>query len=227
MQGDQLLQLVGKVHAVFRHALREGILRQIVRVGQMVHARHHHRSPGLAVRHHAAHRGAADVHAVVAALAADEPRAAGFTLEALVLQGDLERRIHGLGARVHEEHMVEPGGRDLRHLVGEVEGLRVAHVEGRREVHLFQRLGHGLADFLAAMAGIDAPQAGDAVQDLAAIGRPVMHAPGVRKNAGLGLEVAVGAEGHPVRFELLAGQGAGAKSVGRAVMRAPGGIDRR
>ena len=121
------------------------------------------------------------------------------------------------GTRVHEEHMVHAGGGDLLHLVGEVEGLRMAHLEGRREIHLLQRARHGLADLLAAVAGIHAPQAGDAVEDLATIGRPVVHALGVGKDARLGLEMAVGRERHPVRFELLAGQGAGGEIFGTGV----------
>jgi hypothetical protein len=54
-----------------RLALREGVLRQVRGVGQVVDAGQH-RAEGLAVVGHAADRDAAEADAVIAALAADE-----------------------------------------------------------------------------------------------------------------------------------------------------------
>ena len=69
-----------------------------------------------------------------------------------------------------------PCGRELDEPLGQLERLRVAHLERRREVHLGRLLGDRLDDLRPAVAGVDAPQAGDAVEDLAAVRRPVVHA---------------------------------------------------
>ena len=94
------------------------------------------RAEHLAVAGNAADRDAAEVDAVVAALAADQPGALAFAARAVVGDGHLQRGFHRLGTRVGEEHLVHAGGRQLGHLVGQFEGLRVRHLEGRGEVHL-------------------------------------------------------------------------------------------
>ena len=144
---------------------------------------------------------------MVTALATDQARARGFALEALVLQGDLERGVHGLGTGVHEEHVVHAGRRDLLDRIGQFKRLRMAHVEGRGEVQRLQGFGHRAGDFRATMSGIDAPQAGHAIEDLAAVVGPEVHALGARQDAGLRLELAIGRKWHPVGFEVLAVHG--------------------
>ena len=92
------------------------------------------RRPDLAVRRDAAHRDAAEAHAVVAALAADQARARAFAAHAVVGERDLQRRVDRLGAGVGEEHVIEALGRDLHQLIGECERARVRHLERRRVV---------------------------------------------------------------------------------------------
>jgi hypothetical protein len=176
-------------------------VREVVGVRQVVDARQL-RAEELAVVHHAADRDAAEAHAVVAALAADEPRARSLAANAVVGERDLERRIDGLGARVREEDVIESLGQPVDDLVGEAERRRVAHLEGRRVVHLRDLPAHRLGDLLAAVARVHAPQARDAVEDLAPFRRPVVHPGGAREQPGLRLELAVGREGHPEGFEI-------------------------
>ena len=68
------LQLVGELGAVLRLAPGEGVARQVVGVPDVVDASDAG-TEHLLVERDAAHRHAAEVHAVVAALAADEPEA--------------------------------------------------------------------------------------------------------------------------------------------------------
>src|SRR5688572_28471274 len=99
----------------------------------MVHARDA-RTEHLLVRGDAADRHAAEVDAVVAALAADQAVAPRLAARALVGERDLERGVGGLGARVAEENAREPRRRDAREPLGELERGRVAHLERRREI---------------------------------------------------------------------------------------------
>ncbi len=168
-----------------------------MRVRQMIHAGHQVGRERLAVRRDAAHRDAAETHAVIAALAADEAGALPFTARAVVRQRDLECGIHRLRTGVDEEDAVQPRGHDLGHLLRRAEGHGVAHLEGRREVHGGGLRRDGVDDRLAAMAGVDAPQARRAVQHLAAVGVAVVHALRGDQQARRGLVLAVGREGHP------------------------------
>ena len=93
MQRDQALQVIGQLGTMLRLAVREGVALQIVRVAQVVHTGHV-RAEQLAVRAHAAHGGAGEVHTVVAALTADQARALGLATDAVVADGDLQRRFH-------------------------------------------------------------------------------------------------------------------------------------
>ena len=163
-----------------RLAAREGVLRRIVRVAHVVHARHQ-RAENLAVADDAADRGAAEIDAVVALLAADQADALALAALAVVGDRELERGIHRLGARVGEEDARHALGQQRRELLGELEGRRMAHLERRREVQRRHRLLHRLDDGLAAMAGVDAPQARGAVEDLAALGGVVIHPLGARE----------------------------------------------
>ncbi len=85
----------------------------------------------------------------------------------------------------------------------QLERLGMAHLEGRRVVHLLELLGDRRLDLLAAVAGIHAPQAGRAVDDLAAFRRPVVDALGLRKHARVGLELPVRGERHEEGVEVV------------------------
>mmetsp|Transcript_6064 Transcript_6064/g.24216 ORF Transcript_6064/g.24216 Transcript_6064/m.24216 type:complete len:373 (+) Transcript_6064:1199-2317(+) len=201
VQRHEALQVVGKLGAVLGHADRERIARRVMRVADVVHAGQQ-AAEHLAVGHHAADRDAAEVHAVVAALAADEPGAARLAAHAVVGDGHLQGGLDRLGAGVGEEHAVQPGRSDGCQPFGQLEGLGVGHLEGRRKVQLGRLLLDGLHDAGPVVAGIDAPQAGDAVQHLAALVVAKEHAVGLSQQPRRLLELAVGRERHPVGIQL-------------------------
>ncbi len=97
--------------------------------------------------------------------------------------------------------MVDAPGRDGDDRVRELEGDRVAHLERRRVVHDRDLLRHRLGDLAPTVAGVDAPEPGDAVEHLAAVRGPVVHALGAREQARRGLELAICGERHPERLE--------------------------
>jgi len=126
----------------------------------------------------------------------------------MVSQGDLERGVHRLRARVGEKAVIDIAGHQRLKLFRQSEGAGVAHLENGREVELGGLPGDGLHDGLAAVAGIHAPQAGGAVQYRAAAFVRVMHVPGRNQQARRRFERAVGGEGQPVGFEIVvAGHG--------------------
>ena len=76
----------------------------------------------------------------------------------------------------------------------------------RRHVIEFSRLLLDRSnDRRAIMPGVAAPQAGAAIEDLAAVGGHVVHVLSPREYARRGLEGAVRREGHPEGFEVVGG----------------------
>ena len=177
------------------------IARQVVRVRQVIDARQH-RAEELAVVDHAADRDAAEADAVVAALAADQAGARAFAAHAVIGERDLERGVDRLGARVREEHVVEALRRDLGERVRELE-RRSGGPSGTAARSPSSRSASLTASVISLRPwpGVDAPEARDAVEDLAAVGRPVVHALGAREQARVRLELPVGRERHPEGFE--------------------------
>ena len=214
VQADDALQRVGELRAVLGLALGEGVLRQMG-VRQVIDARQHRAEP-LAVVDHAADRDAAEADAVIAALAADEAGARALAVGAVIGERDLERAVDRLGARVAVEGVVEvarqQGGMARRQL----ERLGMAHLERRRVVHLVELLGDRRLDLLAAVAGVDAPQARRAVDDLAAFRRPVVHALGLGQHARVLLELPVRRERHEEGVEIV-GDGLGVRRGHRSL----------
>ena len=127
---DARLQLVGEMRAPRGLAAAEGVVLEVVGVGQVIDARQH-AAERLAVGRNAADRDAAEADAVIAALAADQHVAVPFAARAVVGEGDLQRGIDRLGARVGEEHVVEAVRRKLRDQRGGAERARVPHLEQR------------------------------------------------------------------------------------------------
>ena len=107
-----------------------------------------------------------------------------------------------------------PSGAILHELVGQFEGLRVAHLERRREVHLLQRACDAPRLIsLRPWPALTHQRPATPSRIWRPSGGPVVHALGAGEQAGLGLEIPVGRERHPVGFEVLAGQGADARGL--------------
>ena len=85
----------------------------------------------------------------------------------------------------------------------------MAHLEGRRVVHLHELFGDRVGDLAAAVAGVHAPQAGDANEDFATVLGPVEHPLRSRQQARIGFELAVRRKRHPkcVEFRIYRGGG--------------------
>ena len=75
VQRDDAFEFVGEMRAPCGLALRERVVFEVVRVRQVIDRRQQRARERLAIRRDAAHRNAAEAHAVIAALAADQPRA--------------------------------------------------------------------------------------------------------------------------------------------------------
>ncbi len=189
------LELVGEVRAMFGLALRPAVLRD-VGVRQVVDASKE-RAEIAAVVHDPADRDPAEAHAVIAPLATDQPRPAALAARPVIGERDLERAVDRLGARIGEEDMLEPVGREVAHPVRQFEGLGMAHLEGGRIVEFGDLLLHRFGDLRPRMARVAAPEPGGAVEDLPALGVGVVHVLGGHEHARRLLELPVGRERHP------------------------------
>jgi hypothetical protein len=205
VQRDQALELVGQVRAaVGRLAFGEQVSRHAVRMPQMVDPRQQRATVGLAVRRHAAERDAAEVHAVIGALAADEAGARALAAQAVVADGDLHRGVDRLGARVGEEHVAHALGRKRGDALREAEGERVAEREGGGEVELARLLADRLDDARSRMARVHAPQGRQAIEHLTPVGSSEVHVLCGHHQLRSCLEAAVVGERHPVMLEVHA-----------------------
>src|SRR5207253_3672020 len=86
---------------------------------------------------------------------------------------------------------------------------RVSHLEGRRVLHGLELARDRLDDLPPAVTGVHAPQSRHRIEDLTPLGRPVVHAARLREQSRLRLELTVGGEGHPERFEFGSAHGGG------------------
>ena len=86
---------------------------------------------------------------------------------------------------------------------GQLEHLRMAHLEAGRIVELQKLLAHRVGDLRPRVAGVHAPQARRAVEHLAAVVAPVVHALGAHEQARVLLELPVRRERHPIGFEIV------------------------
>ncbi len=202
MQGDDALKLVGELDAVLRLAAREGVAGGVVGVADVVDAGQQ-RAEHLAVADDAADRDAAEIDAVIAALAADQAEARALADDALIGERDLEAGLDRFGAGIGEEDVVDAGRHVGDQARRQLEALGVADLESRRIVELAHLGGDGFDDLRPGMAGIDAPQTRGAVQHLAAVGGAVVHALRADQHARRLLELPVGGERHPEGFEIV------------------------
>ena len=152
MQGDDALEFIGQVDAVFRLAPGPGIEFEIVGVRQVIDAGQQ-RPEALAVAADAAHRQAAEADPVVAPFAADQAGSLPFAAGAVVGQRHLEGGVDRFRAGVGIEHVAEFVAAEIHQLFGQVEGGRVAHLEGGREVELADHFAHGGDDLRLVVPG--------------------------------------------------------------------------
>ena len=117
--------------------------------------------------------------AVVGDLAGDHLVLLAFAVHAVVVAGELQRRLDRLRAAGGEEDAVEVAGGERGDPRRQLDRPRVGVAPERVEVELFDLAGGGLAVLGAAVAGVDAEEAGEAVEvavavlvvDVAALGR--------------------------------------------------------
>ena len=156
MQCAYPFQLIGKVSTMFRNAAGESIARNIMRVRQMIDtgqqcAEH------FPVGNNTADGYAAEIDAMIAALAADqaEPRAIAFC--AMIGQRDLQRGFNRFRAGIGVEHMIDIIGHVADKPFCQLKCFRVAHLKCGRIIQLSRLLLNGFGDFGAAVACIHAP----------------------------------------------------------------------
>ena len=207
VEQDHPLEVLGELDSMRRLAAREGIAGEVVGVADMVDAREE-RAEHLAVGDDAADRDAAEIDAVIAPLAADQAEPAALAARPMIGKRDLEGRLDRLRAGIGEEDVVDALRRELDEARGELEGLGMAHLEGRRIVELGNLALDGLHDLRAAMAGIAAPQAGRPVEHLPAVRGPVVHPLGRDEHARVRLELPACRERHPESLEIVRDHGA-------------------
>ena len=169
----------------------------------------------------AADRRAVEAGAVIAALAADEPDPVGRAALAVVGERDLERRVHCLGTGIGEEDMVEVAEKHGREPRSKAEGAGVAPLEGRSVIKLPDLLAHRGDDPFPSVPGIDAPHAGRAVQNPAAVICDIVHALGGNDDARSRLELAVRCERHPERLKSVHSAPCNSVTIGH---RLPSGV---
>ena len=101
----------------------------------MVDARQQ-RAKELAVVDHAADQNAAEAHAVIGALAADQTLARALPAHVMIGERDLERRVAGLGAGIAIEHVIEIARRELGQARRQLERQGMGELEGRSEIEI-------------------------------------------------------------------------------------------
>ena len=90
----------------------------------------------------------------------------GIASHAVIGERDLERGVDRLRAGVREEHVIQPGGRDLHHGVGELERRRMSHLERRRVVHRLELVATASVISARPWPAFTHHRPGDAIQDL-------------------------------------------------------------
>lgn len=78
----------------------------------------------------------------------------------------------------------------------------VPHLKGWGKIHLRALFGDGLLDFGATMAGVDTPEPGGGIKNLAPLIIPIKHAQRAFQKAGGGLELPIRGKGHPEGVEI-------------------------
>ncbi len=134
----------------------------------------------LMQRLHAAQADAGDGGAVVAVPAADHHFLLRLALGRPIVADHTQHGVVGLGAGAGEEHVVHAFRSDVGDRLGQFDHRRVGGLEEQVvERQLAHLPGGGLDQLLAAVADVDAPEAGHRIEDLVALAVPDIDAFGL------------------------------------------------
>src|SRR5690606_39874847 len=100
-----------------------------------------------------------------------------------------------LRSGIGEEHPVEYGRGYFREAFGQLEGQRVARLEGRGKIHLTDLAAYRLGDFPPPMTCVAAPQPGRAIEYLPYLHIRVVESFGAPQHSRTGRVLRVFAEG--------------------------------
>lgn len=151
----------------------------------------------------AAHRDAAETHAVVAARSTDKPCTSTVPPRAVESQGDLQRGIHRLGTRIAEEDMIQRPWQERREAACEFERQRMPDLKGREKIGDRRLRLNRLGDLAPAVARIDAPEPRGSIQHRPTVGREIVHLASRREQKRLGFECPIVGERHPERVKIV------------------------
>ncbi len=134
---------------------------------------------------HATQAGAGHRGAVVAIVATDEDVLARLVLHCPEVPHQPQDGVVGLGAGVDEEGMVDVARRQFGQLGGQLDGRFGGALEETVVVRQLRHLLRGrLAQLAAPVADVDAPQAGEGVEQLVTFGVPHIAAFAAGEDAG-------------------------------------------
>src|SRR4051812_30727190 len=123
----------------------------------------------------------------------------------MIRKRDFQRRVDRFRSGVAEEYAVKALRRNGHQFFGRLECRRVVHLKTGRVIDGFGLLLDRIDDRAATVAGVDGPQAGDAVENLAPIVGLVMHVLGRHQQTRRSLELPVCGEGNPQWIEIQRG----------------------
>src|SRR5690348_4711300 len=144
-------------------------------MAQVIDAGNERATEQLAICSDASDRHAAEVRAMIAALASYEARLRGVAAHAVIGDGDLQRRVDRFRPGVGEEDIVESGRRYVDEARGALERHRMPQLERAGEIELARLAANRLDDLRPAVSGVDAPQARGAIEDACPVRRYVAH----------------------------------------------------
>ena len=95
---------------------------------------------------------------------ADDLRALGLALAAVILASELHRGLDGLGTRIDEERGAEVAGRQFGDQGGRLDRGRVGHAPVGRVGQRADLIGGRLRDVASTVSHVDAEETGEAVE---------------------------------------------------------------